>query len=377
MEFFNLFFQMEINQQILVGGLAGFVLFVLALRIVLITSYHVAMGLANMGAKNLKSKTDIEKLPNGAFGRAAKEYALMAGAGAKVDNLKLAGLSLNTNKLLFFNFNSLGRLLKSLDIAFVPLSILVLVAATSHRLEIALFFAAAFVVMRVIGVVFDVETAKDRYITILSQVLAKNIGKFFPQDTTGAVYTLGADLKEFLARQSAMYSDILIKINGEFTNAIKSNVSTMTESVEATLNAITRHEGVGEAANQIKTLGVVAEAMAERIEHNIKSSQVLEENLQAVRENQRVLGVSVATYEATLKDMTAQIGDAMGKIAAYHMSVANSQIADSIGESLAMAKSANAEQLAEVKEIFNQLTEQNRQQTRILTTLLKGGDSDE
>ncbi|MCL2620616.1 MAG: hypothetical protein FWD97_06760 [Defluviitaleaceae bacterium] len=377
MDFFNLFFQMEINQQILVGGLAGFVLLVVVLRIVLTISYQAAVGLAHMGAKNLKSKVDIEKLPNGAFGRVAKEYSAMAGAGAKVDSLRLAQLSVHTNRLLFFNFNSLGRLIKGLDTAFVPLSILVAVAVTSHRLEVALFLAGAFVVMRIIGVIFDVETARDRYTTVLSQVLAKDVGKFFPQDTAGAVYTLGADLKEFLARQSAMYSDILTKINGEFTNAIKSNVATMTDSVEATLNAITRHDGVGEAANQIKTLGVVAEAMAERIEHTSKSSEVLEQNLQTVRENQKVLEVSVATYEASLKGMTAQMGDAMGKIVAYHMSTANSQIADSIGENLAMAKSANAEQLADVKEIFAQLTEQNRQQTRILTELLKGGEGDE
>ena len=151
----------------------------------------------------------------------------------------------------------------------------------------------------------------------------------------------------------------------------------MTDSVEATLNAITRHDGVGEAASQIKALGVAAEAMAERMEFSGKHSEVLEQSLAQIRENQTVLGASVSAYEASLKDITAQMGDAMGKIVAYHMSAANTQIADSIGENLAQVKSANADQLAEVKEIFAQLTEQNRQTNRILTSLLKGGEDDD
>ncbi|MCL2854821.1 MAG: hypothetical protein FWE21_04295 [Defluviitaleaceae bacterium] len=345
----------------------------LILRIVLTISYRTATALATRGGKVLKMKTDIEKLSNGAFGRAVKEFAAMAQGGAKVDGLAVASMSLHTNRLLFFNFDSAGRLIKALDRVFFPIAILLGLALENvHLLEFAVIAGGAFVAMQIFAAIFDVEAAKNRYITVLAQVLTKDVGKFFPQDAAGAVYTLGADLKEFLARQSAMYSDILIKINGEFTNAIKSNIATMTDSVEATLNAITRHDGLEDSANQIKALGAAAEVMAQRMEFSAKSNEVLEQN-------QKALSASVAQYETSLKDITAQMGDAMGKIVAYHMSAANSQIADSIGENLALAKSSNANQLEEVKGIFAQLSEQTRQQTRILTALLKGerGDEDE
>jgi len=367
---------MNINEQIGVAGVVSLFLLCFLLRIGLTISYQAAIGLAGLQVKSLKVKSDVEKLSNGAFGRVAKEYVALAQAGAKVDALGLAKTSIYTNRLLFFNFNSLGRLIKDLETAFVPIAILVVIVI-SNQLEFALLFGGVFILLRIFGAIFDINTAKDRYITVLARILAKDVGKFFPQDTAGAVYTLGADLKEFLARQSAMYSDILIKINGEFVNSIKSNVATMTDSVEATLNAITRHDGVGEAASQIKALGVAAEAMAERMEFSGKHSEVLEQSLAQIRENQTVLGASVSAYEASLKDITAQMGDAMGKIVAYHMSAANTQIADSIGENLAQVKSANADQLAEVKEIFAQLTEQNRQTNRILTSLLKGGEDDD
>jgi hypothetical protein len=382
-EFFREFLYFEGYEQIAALGLAVLFALCAGLRVALHGAYNAAIALTKHGAKSIKIKEDIQKLGSGAFGRTAKEYAALAGRGVKVDVPALAQASIFSNKLLLLNFNSIGSLILALETAFVPLAILLTLAAES-TLEFALISATLFIVLRIFGAFFDIGTIKERYIKNLSQTLAKEVGKFFPEDTSAAIYTFGTDLKEYLTRQSAMYSDILIRINSEFANSLKTNVGAMTAGVEATLQAISREssELQNDTASSITEMHKAAEKMtktlneAARFINNSESlekrNEALEHSLAMTKENQAVLAMSVAQYEASLKEITAQLGDALGKIVGYHLSAANAQIADNIAANLSEAKGANMALIGEIKAVFAELNEQSRLQTQMLMTILKG-----
>ncbi|MCL2576153.1 MAG: hypothetical protein FWE33_06940 [Defluviitaleaceae bacterium] len=357
-------------------GLVGLFLLCVLLRIILTISYQTTILLINNTAKGIKSKEGILKLPIGAFSRAAKDYMELAQSGAKVDALQLAEMSVRKNRLLFFNFSSLGRFVTALETAFVPLAILIAISMENF-MQFTIFSGGLFVILRIIAAIFDVQTAKERYTTVLATALTREVGKFFPADATSAIYTFSADVKEYLSRQSAMYTDLLVKINTDFSEAVKTNISAMTASVEATLFAVSRHDGLGVALDEIKNIGIAAAAFSASISDANKGMArladvaVLEQSLDLVKKNQEILAQTVAHYETSLQDVTAKMGDALGKIISYHLSNTNIQIADNINENLNQSRAASIGQIEEVKAIFAELAEQNRQQTRLLMNLIR------
>lgn len=362
----------------IIGFVALFLLCVL-LRLVLVINYQSAAALVGHSAKGIKAKEDIEKLGASSFSRAAKEYVYLAQSGAKVDVLELAEMSIRKNRLLLLNFGSISRLIKSLETAFLPMAILFVLVLDSF-VVFAVLASFGFVLLRIFGAIFDIEGAHQRYVAILAHALAKSVAKFFPQDTTAAIYTFGADLKEYLARQSAMYSDLLIRINSEFTESLKTNISAMTSSVEATLFAVSRHDGLGTAIAEIKGIGTAAAEISASIKEAGKGMarlgdvQAVEQSLEMLKKNQDTLDASVSQYETALKDITAQMGDALGKIITHHLSNTNTHIANNINENLIQTKAANLAYIEEIKTIFEELAEQNRQQTKILVNLMRNED---
>ena len=378
MEFFRTLLEMDFYEQIMAAGMGLLFVLALLLRIALTTGYQASMAFMNFGAKVIKNKEDVKKMGAGAFAHSAKEYMALAEGGAKVDAMALAKMSVYKSRLLFFNFNSMGGLVLTLETAFVPMAILMTLAAEATR-EFAILAVAIFILMRILASVFDIQTAKDRYVNTLAHVLTREIGKFYPNDTPGAIYTFGEDLKDYLTRQSAMYSDIMLKINNEFTEAIKSNMAAMTKGIEATLAAVSRQEGLSAAVSSWKTAidraANVQEGFAAETKAMGSVAGGLVQSLAAIKESQAALANSVALYETSLKDITGQMGDALGKIVAYHLAAANGQIADNIAESLKQARAANLEQIAEIKAVFAELNEQNKQQTRLLLSLIKGGEA--
>jgi DNA anti-recombination protein RmuC len=102
------------------------------------------------------------------------------------------------------------------------------------------------------------------------------------------------------------------------------------------------------------------------------AADAMAQSLAAAKDNQTVLNASMAQYETALKDITSQMGDALGKIIKYHLKSTNDQIAESINENLRLTRAANMEHISEIKGVFAELAEQSRYQTRILMDLLSG-----
>ena len=357
----------------------------LVLRIILFSAYNAGIALINMAAKGIKSKADVEKLTGGTFARAAKEYAAMAAGGARTDALDVARMTVSRNRLHLFNFKSLAGLVHLLERAFLPFAILFVLAAAAQT-QFVLLSAIIFLLMIILAAIFDIDAAQDRYVTTLAYVLARDIGRLFPMDATSAVYAFGKDLNEYLNRQSVMYNEVLNKIKTEFTGAITANISAMAKGVDATLNSIANHESLYSAAmqesraeiredivlltNAVQKLNMLASGMEAR-------NTAMDGEVGLVIENQKALEAAVAAYETSLKDITAQMGDAMGKIVAYHLSGAGGQIAENIADSVKSVLSGSAGREEQLKGILEDFAEQNRYQTKLLLDLITRGEGDE
>ena len=428
MNFFNDFANNIANFSIAEGIAAASLLVILVLaaiiRVALFSGYKGARIASVRSAKTISVKGDITKLTSCAFGRAARDYAALAERGGNINAAALAEMAITSgrNDWLFFNFKSLGRCIKALERAYPFFAILAAVAL-EHSVELIIIAAAAYLLMVIFAAIFDYETAKERFVNTTAHLLARDVGRFFPADPASAIYTFGNDLNEYLSRQSLMFYDVLNKINTEFTAAIVSNVSAMTKNIDATLNAISKHDGLdaalakwqhaidSAAAMQAAAADTVtrikdaldglaasdAEAKAARgaIQDDIKlltvavqrfnlvsantemRNEALAEGLSLVRDSQTVLADSVSTYEATIKVLTTQMGDALGRMVDHHIMTAGSQISDSITESIKSASKLNIQQAEQVKTIFDEICEQNRVQTRLLHRILNEEHNDE
>ena len=366
---------------------------VVAMRIGLFLAYGGGTLLINLSAKNIKVRDDIKRLGNNVFGRLAREYVTMSEKTGRVDALALAQMAVVQNRLLFFNFKSMAGFINALERAFPIFAILSILATTAEG-EFVIMSAIIFLLIIVLAAVFDINAAKDRYTTQLAHVLTRDVGQFFPTDATAAIYTFGNDLTDYLSRQSGMYNDVLNKINTNFTDAISSNISVMTKSLDATLNAVSKQEALQSAlANWSDALGKAAviqaagsnsakkmddaaanlAACVERLnglaEAAVQRNAATDETLAFVRENQKALELSVNSFEIAMKQLTANLGDALGKIVQHHLDGSGSKIADEISDAIKAANAANAEQAHQIRAIFQEINEQSRTQTRLMLNI--------
>jgi len=416
-EFFANFSQIEGIMAISLGVVAAVAL---VLRIILFSSYNAGVALTNISAKTIKSKADVEKLTGGTFARAAKEYAAMASGGARTDALDVARMAVSKNRLYLFNFKSLAGLVRLLERAYLPFAIL-FVLASEAQTEFVMLSAGIFLLLIILAAIFDIDGAQDKYITTLAYVLARDVGRLFPMDATTAVYAFGKDLDEYLNRQSAMYNEVLNKVKSEFTGAITANMSAMTKGVDATLNAIAKQEALEnaisgwakavekaaattssatDASEKIAASAAAMAALGTAMKDNraeikedivlltnaVQKLNVLAASLEArntamdgelglVIENQKALETAVASYEISLKEITGQMGDAMGKIVAYHLGGAGGQIADGIADSIKGALSSSVGREEQLRGILEDFAEQNRIQTMLLRDIKAQGEA--
>ncbi|MCL2375852.1 MAG: hypothetical protein FWC76_00510 [Defluviitaleaceae bacterium] len=419
----NFFANFSMGEQIMAIFLCVAFVLVLLLRIILVSSYNGGLALINRASKGVKTKGDVEKLTGGTFARAAKEYAAMVSGGARTDALDVARMAVTKNRLYFFNFKSLAGLIRLIERAFLPFAILFTLAA-SAQIEFVILSAVVFLLIIIFAAIFDVDAAQDRYVTNLAYILARDIGRLYPPDAATAVYTFGTDLNEYLNRQSAMYNEVLNKIKTEFAGAITANIQAMAKSVDATLNSIAKHDALDEAIGRWASVvdksaemqsgvvgasekfGAAAAAMAtysatmqknrEEMKEDIvlltnaiqKLNQLaaamevrntaLDGEVGLVLENQKTLETAVASYELSLKEITSQMGDAMGKIMDYHLGKSGGRIADNIADSVKQALSGARIQEEHIKSILEEFLEQNRYQTKLLLEMkAQIGDADE
>jgi len=402
-------------ERVMVVIILGIIGIIIIGRIVLAAGYNGELGIISMQIRGIKTRDDIEKLANNTFGRIVKEYAGLGARGiGKIDTAAIGKLMTYRSRLVFFNYQSLGRFIAALDGGILPLGILFAIAA-QNRLDMAIVAGGAFAAAKVFGGIFDFEMAAERYAATISHVLSRDIARFFPIDATSAIIALSKDMKQLLERQNTLYNEVLGKISSDFTEQMKVSIKAMTHSVEMTMNSIAHHEGLEAAlgrwrdavdvagARQLgaaqtidkleKTLAdfnTAATGIDEKIttgkttmdtgieaitalttiatDMAAKQSHIMEE-LDSAAKYRRALDQSLANYEASLKSITATIGDALGKMVDLHMQNATNAMAEGISANLRQSAAAQMELFNRLETLFAGLEEQSKYQTGLLVSL--------
>jgi len=411
------------QEQIMVGVMAAMAVLALIGRMVLTSGYNGELAIINMQVKNIKTRDDIEKLTNTSFGRIVKEYAGLGARGiGKIDTASIAKLMTYRSRLVFFNYQSLGRFVLGVEAAILPLGIMFVLAA-HNRMDMVLASGITYGLVRIFAGLLDFEMANERYTATISHVLSRDIARFFPVDATSAIIALSADMKEMLNRQNTMYNEILGKISGEFSSQMKTSIGAMTKSVELTMESIARHEGLTAAMNKwgdavdiaaskqaaiAATVGDIEKVMkgfsaaalemssditraakglddrndalkddtarlaaaieglnATSTDLALRQGNVAQE-LEVISKYQRALDNSLGSYETSLQNVAASLGDALGRIVDLHTQNATNAMAEGITENLRQMAIGNNELFHRLEGLFEKLEEQGRYQTNLL-----------
>ncbi|MCL2415670.1 MAG: hypothetical protein FWD01_02550 [Defluviitaleaceae bacterium] len=365
------------QEQIMAIVLGGVFLLALICRIILVGSYNGELSIIKMQLKNIKSKEDIEKMGGGSFARIAKEYIQLGMRGiGKIDTGAIAKLATLRNRIVIFNYQSMGRFVLALEFMILPLGFM-LVLVSERPLDFIIVSGGVYVLTKIFASVFDFQMAYERYLATVSHVLNRDIARFFPLDTSSAIKQLSVDIKEMLEKQSIMYGEILGKISGEFSASIRTSTSAMTKSIEITMESIAKHEGLtasikkwhnlietaaerqGEIADSMEQIGELSKTVD-------KYSTSMGSGLEIVGQYQKALSEGLIAYETSLQEITSTLGEAFGKIIDYHMQNAYNSMSGGIADNLKQVSMMNNELLKRLETLFARLEEQGRAQAGIL-----------
>jgi len=110
----------------------------------------------------------------------------------------------------------------------------------------------------------------------------------------------------------------------------------------------------------------LTEALAVAHENNAAATlrnDAVEAQLQTVREYQTTLEHSVQQYEASLRGITANLGESMGKMVDFHLQQSYSALTGGVKESMTQITLGNSDLLGRLQTLFEQMQAQSRSET--------------
>ena len=119
-------------------------------------------------------------------------------------------------------------------------------------------------------------------------------------------------------------------------------------------------------------IGKLTELLSAVKENNSAFSvrgDAVEAQLALVKEHQSTLEKSVQQYELTLREVTSQLGDAMGKMVDFHLQQSYGTLTDGVKESLDKIMAGNGDLLKRLQELFERMQEQSRSETAAILSM--------
>jgi len=122
-------------------------------------------------------------------------------------------------------------------------------------------------------------------------------------------------------------------------------------------------------STQIEQLATALEASRVNSEAFAQRGLVAEEQMQTVRTHQETLEKSIQQYEVSLRDITVQLGESMGKMVDFHLQQSYGALTDGVKESLSRIMTGNNELLTRLQDLFAQMQGQSRSETAAIISI--------
>jgi hypothetical protein len=296
---------------------------------------------ANAPVRSLKTRDDINNIKCKLLKRIAFDYVETAKKNpSEVPLQAMVNKHIDTLCLLGWRYAGIGRLVEKLESGLIFIGLVLALVFPHYVIVFGIVAVVGFVVLKINASFFDYEAARQILTNESLIFIKREIGQFFAGHTAAAIVRFTDELEKTLIKQSEM-----------FTAAIK----LMNDNMVTTFADLSQLSNLAELSNLKKAVNTVAESNDRYAAHH----QEYMEQSQIIKQSQAALEMGLASYESTLKNLVATMGDGLGTYIQLHSKSSADAISAGIGQQINRITESNQETLRAITALINQLNEQS------------------
>jgi hypothetical protein len=394
-------------------------------RVLLCIAYQNMAVVFKLQAKSFTRKEDIAKIKHGLFARTVKAYMLILEKGVSAFSAReIAEKEFGRAGFLIANYQSVGKFIVAVENSALVVSLIfaVIYPGNSAGAGVVLF-----ALLKILSLFFDFQTMKAQVLLDITAYIETEIAQFYAKDTVSSINLLRLELKNAMQAQAETFKDAIHHFGGTLSLSMEKTLSAVEGSVEKTMRTLlnsaealtaplgARRTALAEAAKSQEKLKITIDGINTtlggvgklsevidgglgRLTENMKgmiaplSGQVaaltgaaealkagsrdfseknseIAQQIAYIKTNQQALDTSLQQYELTLKLLSSQIGDGIGKIIEFHAQEAYQTMRMGLQDNLKTTVNANNELIARLQTLFEQMQAQSRSETSAILSI--------
>ena len=329
-DIFNIL-QAQHNNVVVMAVLILLHLLVAFLRLAVFLGYRAH----NMWLRYAKSLTDISettKISSPLLRRIITDYIVVAKKNAPRAPLD-AIIDIHVLELSFLGWRYAGisHWIEKLENGLIFLSIILALIFPQYGMVYGLLAVIGFLFLKLTAAFFDYNTARKLLIADIHLYVEREVGQFFAGHMAGAVTRFREEISEAMDRQSILLRGAIEKIGTDLVPILNN------------LNCLADLPGALENMQQSN------DRYALHHEAFITQAQI-------IKDAQSALETSLTSYETTLQNLVATMGNGMGAFIQLHGQTAAREFADHITQ----ISEINRDTINAITALLEQLTTQSR-----------------
>jgi len=282
----------------------------------------------------IKHQSDVASIKNGLLRKTVAEYIRIAERSVMgVSTGHLVNRAVGGMSLAGWKYENIIPFVEAMDGGLLLVGLVLAVVFGEHAFVYGVLAVCAFLLTRLTAAFFNARGAREQLADEMLIYIEREIGRFFASDAGGAVLRLKNELTDAIDRQTQTYKEALAAISKVMAGELKEVSKT--------------HETLGEATERLATSGARLQsasdllashmqghsnALSEHLLTLINAIETTKEGLETVAigqkdiasqvaylaSNQRALDASLASYEASLQNLTQSLGDGLGAFINLH-----------------------------------------------------------
>ncbi len=406
-------------------GFVSLAALVLVFRLIVCINYKAVLAIFRINAKEMKVRTDIKDTGSHFLNKVVRDYIKIGDKGVSPRASKnIVDKHIGRLNFLGISYDALENVVMGIEKNIVFLGIILTLVFEDYRYTFAISTVAAFIVLRIFAALFDFTTIKHRTSLEISEYVDREIGQFYAGDSGTLMLRLKTELTESLNKQTENIGQSVLKMGMDLSNIMQLNLQEMSKAIDKTMLKISDFGGelgkplemwktaihetetaqnkftqslqafeetavkisstsnnlsssMGEyseiintqakfVSEQISSLKEIAEGLKENSKPLMTIHDTLGSNLKYVEKNQELLETSLQRYETNMEQLVSKIGDGMGSIIDFHMQNSYKSMNQGLEDNIKKIVLANNELILRLQELFEQIHEQSRSETKAI-----------
>ena len=320
--------QIQQNNIIVMAVYLSIHVLVIALRVIVffgLQGHNLWMSANLPPAKGLKTLSDAKNIRSSLLRGIVRDY--IAAAEKNAPSVPLSHivdrhvLSLN---LLGWRYFGIINLTNKLENGLIFIGIILALVFVEYSVVYGILAIGGFVLMKLSASIFDVDNACAILKADINLYVEREVGQFFAGHVALAMNRFKEDVSEAIDRLGTDFIPVLEKLS------------------------------------LLKDLPKAIDSMQESNERYILHHDTFAAQSKMLKDNQKTLESSLASYEATLQSVVQGLGDGMGAFIKMHGQAAANGFSDVLEKQVSQIVSSNQDTLKAIQLLSQQLSNQNR-----------------